>query len=119
MLAGHFYNQMKMMSAHEQSGDRFVVKVKISGYSAARFFFEHLIVKLPNEEVGYFLKFAKLYCGVKYKHQVSNLCHPYDQQPVLEAKATGVWLDKIYRPQRIPAEFKSKLIQFIRREEYS
>ncbi|CAN1839206.1 Acyl-acyl carrier protein thioesterase TE3, chloroplastic [Linum perenne] len=38
-------------------------------------------------------------------------------RPVLEAKATAVWLDKNYRPVRIPAEVRSKLVQFIRHEE--
>ncbi|KAI8539095.1 hypothetical protein RHMOL_Rhmol09G0154500 [Rhododendron molle] len=33
-----------------RSGDRFVVKVRISDSSAARLFFKHLIFKLPNEE---------------------------------------------------------------------
>lgn len=57
-----------------RSGDRFIVKVRVSDSSAARLFFEHLIVKLPNEE------------------------------PILEAKGTAVWLDKNYRPVRIPPE---------------
>ncbi|XP_043715778.1 acyl-acyl carrier protein thioesterase TE3, chloroplastic-like [Telopea speciosissima] len=70
-----------------RSGDRFVVKVRVSGSSAARLFFEHLIFKLPNEE------------------------------PILEAKGTGVWLDKNYRPSRIPSEIKSKFVQFLRNEE--
>ncbi|KAL6010865.1 hypothetical protein ACLOJK_001307 [Asimina triloba] len=34
-----------------RSGDRFVVKVRISGSSAVRLFFQHLIFKLPNLEV--------------------------------------------------------------------
>ncbi|KAG6396627.1 hypothetical protein SASPL_142782 [Salvia splendens] len=38
-------------------------------------------------------------------------------QPVLEATATAVWLDKNYRPVRIPAELRSKLVQFQRHEE--
>ena len=38
-------------------------------------------------------------------------------QPILEAKATAVWLDKSYRPIRIPAEVRSKFVQFIRHEE--
>ncbi|XP_042475452.1 acyl-acyl carrier protein thioesterase TE3, chloroplastic-like [Macadamia integrifolia] len=70
-----------------RSGDRFVVKVRVSGSSAARIFFEHLIFKLPNEE------------------------------PILEARATGVWLDKNYRPARIPPEIRSKFVQFLRNEE--
>ncbi|XP_057542681.1 acyl-acyl carrier protein thioesterase TE3, chloroplastic-like [Amaranthus tricolor] len=69
-----------------RSGDRFMVKVRISDFSAVRLFFEHFIYKLPNEE------------------------------PVLEAKATAVWLDKNYRPVRIPSEVKAKLTQFMRRE---
>ncbi|KAF3431887.1 hypothetical protein FNV43_RR26623 [Rhamnella rubrinervis] len=70
-----------------RSGDKFVVKVRVSGSSAARLFFEHLIFKLPNQE------------------------------PVLEAKATAVWLDKNYRPVRIPPEIRSKFVQFLRHEE--
>ncbi|KAI5573871.1 hypothetical protein BDE02_10G109400 [Populus trichocarpa] len=70
-----------------RSGDRFVVKVRISGSSAARLYFEHFIFRLPNEE------------------------------PILEAKATAVWLDKKYHPVRIPPEFRSKFVQFLRHEE--
>ncbi|XP_025701751.1 acyl-acyl carrier protein thioesterase TE3, chloroplastic isoform X2 [Arachis hypogaea] len=69
-----------------RSGDKFVVKVRISGSSAARLYFDHFIIKLPNQE------------------------------PILEAKATAVWLDKNYRPIRIPAEMKSKFVKFIRNE---
>ncbi|KAB5538191.1 hypothetical protein DKX38_015724 [Salix brachista] len=69
------------------TGDRFVVKVRISGSSAARLYFEHFIFRLPNEE------------------------------PILEAKATGVWLDRKYCPVRIPPEFRSKFVQFLRHEE--
>ncbi|KAL5553148.1 hypothetical protein UlMin_040549 [Ulmus minor] len=69
-----------------RSGDKFVVKVKISGSSAARLYFDHLIFKLPNQE------------------------------PVLEAKATAVWLNKNYCPVRIPPEMRSKLVQFVRHE---
>ncbi|XP_039013303.1 acyl-acyl carrier protein thioesterase ATL3, chloroplastic-like [Hibiscus syriacus] len=70
-----------------RSGDKFVVKVRISDSSGARLYFEHFIFKLPNEE------------------------------PILEAKATAVWLDKNYRPARIPPEFRSKFVQFLRHEE--
>ncbi|GMY18381.1 acyl-acyl carrier protein thioesterase ATL3, chloroplastic-like isoform X1 [Fagus crenata] len=70
-----------------RSGDRFVVKVRLSGSSAARLFFDHFIFKLPNQE------------------------------PILEAKATGVWLDKNHRPIRIPQEARSKFVQFMRHEE--
>ncbi|KAH7839956.1 hypothetical protein Vadar_010648 [Vaccinium darrowii] len=66
-----------------RSGDRFVMKVRISDSSAARLFFEHFIFKLPNEE------------------------------PVLEARGTTVWLDKNYRPVRIPPEVRSKFVQFL------
>ncbi|KAL2509686.1 Thioesterase superfamily protein [Forsythia ovata] len=67
-----------------RSGDRFLVKVRVSDSSAARLFFEHFIVKLPNQE------------------------------PILEARATAVWLDKNYRPVRIPPEARSKFVQFLR-----
>ncbi|XP_027361985.1 acyl-acyl carrier protein thioesterase ATL3, chloroplastic [Abrus precatorius] len=70
-----------------RSGDKFVVKVRISGSSAARLYFDHFIYKLPNQE------------------------------PILEAKATAVWLDKNYRPIRIPAEMKSKFVKYIRNED--
>ncbi|XP_059308738.1 acyl-acyl carrier protein thioesterase TE3, chloroplastic-like [Lycium ferocissimum] len=69
-----------------RSGDRFVVKVRISDSSAARLFFEHFIFKLP------------------------------DQEPILEARGTAVWLNKSYRPVRIPSEFRSKFVQFLRQE---
>lgn len=70
-----------------RSGDRFIVKVRVSDSSAARLYFEHFIFKLP------------------------------DQEPVLEARATAVWLDKNYRPVRIPLEVRSKFVQFFRQEE--
>lgn len=38
-------------------------------------------------------------------------------RPVLEAKATAVYLDKIYRPVRLPPDFKSKITLFLRNEE--
>ncbi|KAK3026677.1 hypothetical protein RJ639_040704 [Escallonia herrerae] len=70
-----------------RSGDKYVVKVRVSESSAARLFFEHFIFKLPNQE------------------------------PILEAKATAVWLDKNYRPVRIPPEVRSKFVQFLRHGE--
>lgn len=70
-----------------RSGDKFVIKVRLSGSSAARLYFDHFIFKLPNQE------------------------------PILEAKATAVWLDKSYRPVRIPPEVKSKFVRFLRHEE--
>ncbi|KAK3442741.1 hypothetical protein EUGRSUZ_B03007 [Eucalyptus grandis] len=70
-----------------KSGDRFVVKVRVSNSSAARLYFEHFIFRLPNDE------------------------------PILEAKATAVWLDKNYRPIRIPPEIRSKFVQFVCNEE--
>ncbi|KAF9601137.1 hypothetical protein IFM89_017042 [Coptis chinensis] len=69
-----------------RSGDRFVVKVRISGSSAARIFFEHAVFKLPNQE------------------------------PILEAKAIAICLDKNYRPVRIPPELRSKVVQYLRNE---
>ncbi|XAR72337.1 hypothetical protein NMG60_11018944 [Bertholletia excelsa] len=70
-----------------RSGDKFVVRVRVSDTSAARLYFEHFIFKLPNEE------------------------------PILEAKATAVWLDKNYHPIRIPPEVRSKFVQFLRHED--
>ncbi|KAF8040254.1 hypothetical protein BT93_B2482 [Corymbia citriodora subsp. variegata] len=70
-----------------RSGDSFIVKVRVSNLSAARLYFDHFIFRLPNNE------------------------------PILEAKATAVWLDKNYRPIRIPPEIRSKFVQFIRHEE--
>ncbi|XP_075478092.1 acyl-acyl carrier protein thioesterase ATL3, chloroplastic-like [Primulina tabacum] len=66
-----------------RSGDTFLVKVRISDTSAVRLFFEHFIFKLPNLE------------------------------PIIEARATAVWLDKNYRPVRIPPEMRSKFVQFL------
>lgn len=70
-----------------RSGDKFVIKVRVANSSAARLYFDHFIFKLPNLE------------------------------PILEAKATAVWLDKNYRPVRIPPEVRSKFVQFLRHEE--
>ncbi|KAL9256617.1 Acyl-acyl carrier protein thioesterase TE3, chloroplastic-like protein [Drosera capensis] len=70
-----------------RSGDKFVVRVRVSDSSAVRMYFEHYIYKLPNLE------------------------------PVVEAKATAVWLDKNYRPVRIPPEVRSKLVLFMRHGE--
>ncbi|GFP84665.1 hypothetical protein PHJA_000610400 [Phtheirospermum japonicum] len=67
-----------------RSGDRFVLRVRVNDSSAVRMFFQHFIYRLPTLE------------------------------PILEAKATAVWLDKNYRPVRIPADVRSKLTQFIR-----
>ncbi|KAL0463572.1 UNVERIFIED_CONTAM: Acyl-acyl carrier protein thioesterase ATL3, chloroplastic [Sesamum latifolium] len=55
-----------------KSGDRFLVKIKIFGWSKTRLFVGGSIVKLPNEE------------------------------PIMEGRGTTVWLDKKYRPMRIP-----------------
>ncbi|XP_030480512.2 acyl-acyl carrier protein thioesterase ATL4, chloroplastic [Cannabis sativa] len=63
-----------------RSGDKFVVKVRVSRISAARVYFEHKIVKLPNYE------------------------------PILETKATGIWLDKKNSPIRIPQQIKNAFI---------
>ncbi|KAI3497875.1 hypothetical protein L2E82_13830 [Cichorium intybus] len=68
-------------------GDRFIVRARISDSSAARIYFEHFIFKIPNEE------------------------------PILEARATAVWLDKNYRPIRVPPEVRSKLVKFLRNDE--
>uniref|UniRef100_A0A1J3E0T9 Uncharacterized protein n=1 Tax=Noccaea caerulescens TaxID=107243 RepID=A0A1J3E0T9_NOCCA len=70
-----------------RSGDKFVVKARISGTSAARIYFDHFIFKLPNQE------------------------------PILEAKGTAVWLDKMYRPVRIPSHIRSKFVLFQRQDD--
>ncbi|KAJ0944672.1 putative HotDog domain superfamily protein [Helianthus annuus] len=69
-------------------GDKLMVRVRVSDTSAARVYFKHFIVKIPNEE------------------------------PSLEACATVVWLDKSYRPVRIPPDRRSKIVQFIRHVSY-
>ncbi|CAN1839209.1 Acyl-acyl carrier protein thioesterase TE3, chloroplastic [Linum perenne] len=71
-----------------RSGDRFIVRVRACDTSAARLYLQHFIFKLPNNE------------------------------PVLEAKATVVWLDRNYRPVRIPEEVTSKLVLFLNRTTY-
>ncbi|XP_061990012.1 acyl-acyl carrier protein thioesterase TE3, chloroplastic-like isoform X1 [Rosa rugosa] len=70
-----------------KSGDKFVIKVGMTHSSAARVYFDQFIFKLPNLE------------------------------PILEAKATAVWLDKGYRPVRISSEVTSKFVQFRRHKE--
>ncbi|KAJ3706717.1 hypothetical protein LUZ61_010422 [Rhynchospora tenuis] len=64
------------------SCDKFVVKVRVAGFSGARVFIEHFIYRLP------------------------------DQVLILEATGTVVYLNKSYLPTRIPAEYNSKLIDF-------
>ncbi|KAL0807156.1 hypothetical protein Bca101_099648 [Brassica carinata] len=70
-----------------RSGDRFVVKTRVSGSSAARIYFDHFIFKFPNLE------------------------------HVLQAKGVAVWLDNKYRPVRIPPHIRSKFVQFQRQED--
>ncbi|KAG9152246.1 hypothetical protein Leryth_027410 [Lithospermum erythrorhizon] len=66
-----------------KSGDRFLIRVKISSMTGARLSFQEHIIKLPNE------------------------------QAILEANATAVWLDTNYRPVRLPREVRSKVNRFI------
>eukprot|EP00252_Welwitschia_mirabilis_P021229 TRINITY_DN5374_c0_g1_i2.p1 TRINITY_DN5374_c0_g1~~TRINITY_DN5374_c0_g1_i2.p1 ORF type:complete len:228 (-),score=23.58 TRINITY_DN5374_c0_g1_i2:29-649(-) len=68
-------------------GDRFVVTSRISGISVARIYIDHFIYKLP------------------------------DKKPVLEGKATCVYLDKSYRPTRLPPDFRAKITMFLRKDE--
>ncbi|KAB1205537.1 hypothetical protein CJ030_MR7G023677 [Morella rubra] len=77
---------LKFVSAL-RCGDRCVVKVKISGTSRVRLYIDHLILKLPNQEL------------------------------MVETKATAVWLDKNFRPVRIPADFRSKFDQYLHDED--
>ncbi|CAN8303400.1 unnamed protein product [Cochlearia groenlandica] len=65
-----------------RSGCKFVVKTRISGTSMARIYFEQFIFKLPNQEA------------------------------ILEAKGTAVWLDSKYRPARIPFHIRSNFGHF-------
>ncbi|CAA7055761.1 unnamed protein product [Microthlaspi erraticum] len=67
-----------------RSGCKFVVKTRISGLSVARIYFEQFIYKLPNQE------------------------------RILEAKGTAVWLDNNYRPARIPSHIRSNFVHFQR-----
>ncbi|KAB2035537.1 hypothetical protein ES319_D04G159000v1, partial [Gossypium barbadense] len=70
-----------------RSGDKFAVKARISNSLGDRLYFAYFIFKMANEE------------------------------PILEAKATVVWLDKNYHPARIHPEFRSKFVQFLHCEE--
>ncbi|KAF8080503.1 hypothetical protein N665_0937s0005 [Sinapis alba] len=70
-----------------RSGDRFVVKTRVSRSSAARIYFDHFIFRLPKLE------------------------------PVLQATGIAVWLDNKYRPVRIPPHIRSKFVQFQRQDE--
>ncbi|KAL0396777.1 UNVERIFIED_CONTAM: Acyl-acyl carrier protein thioesterase ATL3, chloroplastic [Sesamum calycinum] len=72
-----------------KSGDRFLVKIKILGWSKTRLFIEQSIVMLPNEE------------------------------PIMEGRGTAVWLDKKYRPMRIPPLTISEVIKWCSRDESS
>ncbi|XP_074341290.1 acyl-acyl carrier protein thioesterase ATL4, chloroplastic-like [Apium graveolens] len=68
-----------------RKGDRFVVTVRASDYSAARLYFEHYILKLPNRE------------------------------RVMEATATAVWLNKDYQPVYTrEEEVRLRLVRFVR-----
>ncbi|KAK4430223.1 Acyl-acyl carrier protein thioesterase ATL2, chloroplastic [Sesamum alatum] len=64
-----------------RGGDRFWVKSRVRRWSKTRLFVEQSIIKLPNEE------------------------------PIVEATATTVWLRKNYRPTRIPAVMLAELTQ--------
>ncbi|EPS70234.1 hypothetical protein M569_04524, partial [Genlisea aurea] len=70
-----------------RSGDRFLVRVRVCDSSAARLFFEHFILKLPKLEA------------------------------IVEARATAAWLDKNYRPIRIPSDVRSKIFRLVPDEE--
>ncbi|KAF9607861.1 hypothetical protein IFM89_003565 [Coptis chinensis] len=68
------------------SGDRFVVKVRISGSSP----------------LGYSLNMRFSSYQIK--------------SPFSEAKAIAICLDKNYRPVCIPPELQSKVVQYLRNE---
>ncbi|CAF2040809.1 BnaA09g14890D [Brassica napus] len=66
------------------SGCKFVVKTGITGTSVARIYFDQFIFKIPNQEA------------------------------ILEAKGTAVWLDNKYRPTRIPSHIRCNFTHFQR-----
>nr|KAJ0223913.1 hypothetical protein LSAT_V11C200080180 [Lactuca sativa] len=68
---------------HKCRYHRLTVRVSVSDSSDTCIYFEDFIFKIPNQE------------------------------PILEARATLLWLDKNYRPTRIPPEVRSKLVQFV------
>ncbi|CAK8537426.1 unnamed protein product [Lathyrus sativus] len=66
-----------------RSGDKFVIRMRLLSFSAACLCFSCFIYKKPNQE------------------------------PILKANVKAVYLDKSYRPIRIPADMKFKMINFI------
>ncbi|GAQ84130.1 hypothetical protein KFL_001770150 [Klebsormidium nitens] len=62
-----------------RSGDHFIVSTRISKVSAVRLIFEQAVFRLPEKE------------------------------KVLEASSVGCFLDKRYKPTRIPADARVKL----------
>ncbi|XP_004299059.1 PREDICTED: uncharacterized protein LOC101311477 isoform 1 [Fragaria vesca subsp. vesca] len=96
-----------------KSGDKFVVKVRMTNSSAARVYFEHFIFKLPNLEVCHYHSLIMLALDAELPTDHGMV----SKQPILEAKATAVWLDKDYRPVRFPSEVTSKFVQFRRHKE--
>ncbi|XP_047314219.1 acyl-acyl carrier protein thioesterase ATL3, chloroplastic-like isoform X2 [Impatiens glandulifera] len=72
-----------------RSGDRFVMKMRISNSSATRLYIEQSIFKL------------------------------LDNEPILEAKVVVVLLNKNYRPIRLPADLMSKFVKIIQQEDQS
>ncbi|KAL6190330.1 hypothetical protein ACLB2K_036728 [Fragaria x ananassa] len=77
-----------------KSGDKFVIRVRMTNSSAARVYFDNFIFKLPNLEVCHYhsLIILALDAELPTDHGMVS------KQPILEAKATAVWLDKDYRP---------------------
>lgn len=124
ILIAHFF----MLFLSKQIGDKFILRVRISDTSAAR------IVCTLNTSysryqtkrlhaLGLILFFHKhaCMCCCKDTKQVSfyvqllncvNICVYFFLQPILEAQGIVVWLDKNYRSVRIPADVRSKIVQF-------
>eukprot|EP00271_Cylindrocystis_brebissonii_P019919 TRINITY_DN6337_c0_g1_i1.p1 TRINITY_DN6337_c0_g1~~TRINITY_DN6337_c0_g1_i1.p1 ORF type:complete len:225 (-),score=20.62 TRINITY_DN6337_c0_g1_i1:147-821(-) len=67
-----------------RSGDEFVVSTHVSGTTAVRAYVEQAIYRLPAREL------------------------------VAECKVSVVYLDKNYRPLRLPVDMKAKLVQLAR-----
>lgn len=118
-IASYRYSTRSNLWLWKQSGDRFVVKVRVSKYTAARVFFEHFIYKITDQEVGVPI----FHSSIRITHSENKLCMKkfvldsyymnVQLQPIAGQKTTGVWLDTKNRPIRIPAEARSNFFRFI------
>ncbi|PIA36714.1 hypothetical protein AQUCO_03300133v1 [Aquilegia coerulea] len=72
-----------------KNGDNFVLKVWVTAISAVRIMVKHVIIRLS------------------------------DKKPVLEAKQIAVYLDKNYRPTRLPPALRSLALEYLHHEKVS